>query len=42
MIGRIYKIEVNENDFYIGSTIKSLKERETLHNNLRIDSTLNL
>ena len=33
MIGRIYKIEVNENDFYIGSTIKSLKERETLHNN---------
>jgi len=33
MIGRIYKVEVNENDFYIGSTIQTLKERERKHNN---------
>ena len=33
MIGRIYKVEVNENDFYIGSTILTLKEREIKHNN---------
>ena len=32
MIGRVYKVEVNENDFYIGSTIKSLEKRETKHN----------
>ena len=32
MIGRVYKVEVNKDDFYIGSTIKSLKERQTLHN----------
>ncbi len=32
MIGRVYKVEVNENDIYIGSTIQSLKERERLHN----------
>ena len=32
MIGRVYKIEVNKDDFYIGSTISTLKERERLHN----------
>jgi len=32
MIGRVYKIEVNENDFYIGSTIKKLNDRQSQHN----------
>jgi len=38
MIGRIYKIEVNENDFYIGSTTTTLKERELKHNNALRDN----
>jgi len=33
MIGRVYRINVNENDFYIGSTIKRLCERQAHHNN---------
>jgi len=33
MIGIVYKVEVNKDDFYIGSTIKKLKERQSLHNN---------
>ena len=32
MIGRVYKINVNKDNFYIGSTIKSLKERQRNHN----------
>jgi len=32
MIGTVYKIEVNENDFYIGSTTQKLYERERQHN----------
>jgi len=32
MIGRVYRINVNENDFYIGSTTTALKKRERSHN----------
>jgi predicted GIY-YIG superfamily endonuclease len=32
MIGRVYKIEINENDIYIGSTIQTLRRREIHHN----------
>ena len=32
MIGRVYKVEVNKDDFYIGSTILRLCERQALHN----------
>jgi len=32
MIGRVYRINVNENDFYIGSTTITLEKRETKHN----------
>jgi len=32
MIGRVYRINVNENDFYIGSTIKKLNDRQSQHN----------
>jgi len=32
MIGRVYRINVNENDFYIGSTIKKLFDRQAHHN----------
>jgi len=32
MIGRIYKVEVNKDNIYIGSTINPLKQRQINHN----------
>ena len=32
MIGRVYKIEVNKDDFYIGSTTLDIRKRENTHN----------
>jgi len=32
MIGRVYRINVNKDDFYIGSTIKKLFDRQAKHN----------
>ena len=34
MIGRVYRINVNKDDFYIGSTIKKLNDRQAQHNDI--------